>query len=254
MTDKLRWELPDERRLRPLILEPARFAMVAGVVLTMIGTFTPWATGVDYARNPVSFSPITDADGVLFVMISIAAPVLALARSVAESRTRTLQASTAVVGAVAVLNWIAAVRTGPPPYVAGTQVLWMHQQEPGLFIAGAGVALLAIGGSRIGVNAWRHNGTMHDPLDVVLTRRSLVNGLLQLGFCVVGFILGLYATLAAFGPSAILVMTLGALGAGGAGLKLGQRISSGQPRSARGKPARVARPRRALWTDNAPVF
>jgi hypothetical protein len=231
MTGSLRWELPEKRRVRPLILEPSRLAMVAGGILTMIGTLTPWAIGVDQARNPISFSPFTDPDGVLFVMISIAAPLFALSQSAAESRTRTLQASTMVVGVVAVLNWLSAVRTGTPPYVAGARVLWIHQQEPGL-----------------------HNGTLNDPLDVVLTRRSLVNGLIQAGLGVAGFIVGLYASLAAFGPYAILVMTLGALGAGGAGLMLGERISSRQSRSAPGKPARVPRLPRAVWTDNAPQF
>jgi hypothetical protein len=254
MTGSLRWELPEKRQVRPLILEPPRLAIVAGAILTMIGTLTPWATGVDQARNPISFSPFTDPDGVLFVLISIAAPVFALSQSAAESRTRTLQGSTTVVGVVAVLNWLAAVRAGTPPYVAGARVLWIHQQEPGLFIAGAGVALLLIGGSWISVKAWRHNGTLNDPLDVVLTRRSLVNGLIQAGLCVAGFIVGMYASLAAFGPYAILVMTLGALGAGGAGLMLGERISSRQSRSAPGKPARVPQPRRAVWTDNAPQF
>jgi hypothetical protein len=240
--------------VRPLLLEPFRLVMVAGAVLTMIGTLTPWASGLDHARNPTSFSPITDADGVLFVLISIAAPILALSRSVADSRTRTLQASTTVVAVVAVLNWLTAVRTGPPAYVGGERVLWIDQQAPGIVIAGAGVALLLIAGSRIGVSAWRHNGTLDDPLDVVLTRGSLINGLTQGGLGVGGFIVGLYASLAAFGPYAILVMTLGALGGGGAGLMLGERISSRRSRSARGEPVRAHALRRAVWTDNAPRF
>ena len=228
--------------------------MVAGAVLTLNGTLLPWATGLDHARNLISFSPITDADGVLFVLLSMAAPLLALSRSVADSRTRTLQASTTVVGVVAVVNWLTAVRAGPPAYVGGERVLWLDQQGPGIFVAGAGVALLLVAGSRIGVSAWRHSGTLDDPLDVVVTRGSFVNGLMQAALGVGGFIVGLYACLAAFGPFAILVMTLGALGGGGAGLMLGERISTRRSRSVRGEPLRTHAVRRALWTDNAPRF
>ena len=253
MTGSLGSDIPAKRGVRPLILEPPRLAVIAGAILTMIGTVTPWATGIDFASHPTFFSPIIDADGVLSVMLSIAAPIFVLSQSVAESRTRTLQASTTVVGVLAVLNWVEIVRTGMPPYVGGTRVLWTHQQEPGFFLAGIGVALLAIGGSWIGVHAWRHNGTVDDPLDVVLTRRSLVNGTIQAALGIAGFIVGLYAFLAVLGPFAIFAMSLGALGGGGAGLMLGEWLSARLPRSTASKPLRALR-LRAAWTDSAPRF
>jgi hypothetical protein len=226
MVESFRSKRPERLRVRPLILEPARFGVIVGALLAIIGTLMPWATGVDHAGASVSFSPFTDADGGLVVVLAIAASVLVLSRSVAESRTRTLHASTIVVGVVAVLNWSSAVRAGAPAFVDGDQVLWVRQPEPGLFIAGIGVALLAIGGSRIGVVSWRDNGTLSDPLDVVVTRRMVVNGLIQTGFGVGGFIVGLSAVVVAFGPYAILFMIFGGLGAGAAGLKIGERISS----------------------------
>jgi hypothetical protein len=230
LVDSFRSKPPEKLRVRPLIVEPARFTVIVGALLAIVGTFLPWATGFDHGGAPVSFSPFTHADGGLVVMLSIAAGVLVLSRSVAESRTRSLQASTIVVGIAALLNWLSAVQAGAPTFLAGDQVLWTHRAEPGLFIAGAGVALLAIGGSWVGVMSWRHNGALPDPLDVVVTRRSVVNGLIQAALGVAGFIVGLSAVLVAFGPYSIILMIFGALSAGGAGLKIGERISARRPR------------------------
>ena len=231
--------------------------MVAGAVLTFIGTLVPWATGIDQARQPVSFSPAADADGVLFVLVSMAAPVLALSRSVADSRTRTLQAATATLGAVAVLNWLTALRAGSPPMVGGVRVLWLHQPEPGLFVAAAGVGLLASAGLWISVVAWRRNGTHSDPTDVVVTSRMVLSALIQVGLAVAGGIVGLSVPLAAFGPSAILFMTLGVIAMGGIGLAIGARIQSrptGTSQTSHIAPPRVRRLQSRAWTDGGPRF
>jgi hypothetical protein len=235
-----------------LLLEPARFAVFAGATLTFLGTLAPWATGTGKGSEPVSFSPITDPDGVLFVLLSIAMPVLVASRTAAESRTRTLQALPVALGLVALLNWLAALRAGTPATVDGGGVAWLHQPEPGPFIAGVGVSLLAIAGTWIGVREWQHNGTQPDPLDIVLTRRSVLNGLVQTGCAVAGFVVGLYASLAALGPRAILVMTLGGLGLAGAGMMLGERISARTSHAPAGSLTR--RPRSRAWTDTAPRF
>jgi hypothetical protein len=255
MAAGLRWEPTPERRGRPLIFAPPRFTAVLGAVLTIVGTVTPWATGVDERGNAVAFIPLADTDGVLFLMVSIIVPILVLSANVAESRTRTLQVSTGIVGAVAVLSWLEALRLGIPPLVGGSGVHWINQNDVGVFIAGVGVALIAIGGFAISLNAWRHNGTMKDPADVVITGRSLAGGLIQAASAVAGFMIGLYGSLAAFGSMAILVMTLGGLGAGAVGIAVGERISSRfLVPSTRGRPMKAHPVRNRLWTDGGPRF
>ena len=255
MAASLRGELDPRRRGRPLIFSPPRLTAVLGAAVTIIGTITPWATGVDGGGNPVAFIPLTDTAGVIFVIVSIIAPILVLSENVAESRTRTLQASTAVVGTLAVLNWLGAMRLGIPGLVGTSGEYWINEHEAGVFIAAIGVALMAIGGFAIAVNAWRHNGTLQDPTDVVVTRRSMIGGLLQAALGVGGFVVGLYAALAAFGGKAILVMTLGGLGAGAVGIAVGERISRRLfVPSHSSKPVKMGPVRNRVWTDGGPRF
>jgi hypothetical protein len=253
VSDQLRWvQPPGSVASQPLIREPARLGAVLGAALTMLGMLLPWATGIDQHRNPVSFSPIVDADGVLFVWTAIAAAILVLSRNAAESRTRTLQASTGVVGITAVLDWITAARAGPPPVVAGEQVLWLNRLDSGVPVTALGAALLATCGVRIAVRAWRHNGTIADPLDVEVTPRSVAGGAIQ-GVCAVaGGLVGLYGPLIALGPYALVVMTLGALCGGGFGLSIGRTIANRVTASS--VPVLRERVRVAGWTDTAPRF
>jgi hypothetical protein len=135
-------------------------------------------------------------------------------------------------------------------------VHWINQNDVGVLIAGVGVALAAIGGFAISLDAWRHNGTLKDPTDVVITWRSLAGGLIQAASAVAGFMIALYGSLAAFGPMAILVMTLGGLGAGAVGIAVGGRISSrlSLVPSTRGRPMKAHPVRNRLWSDGGPRF
>jgi hypothetical protein len=134
-------------------------------------------------------------------------------------------------------------------------VYWINDHEAGVFVAAIGVALMAIGGFAIAVNAWRHNGTLQDPTDVVVTRRSMIGGLVQAALGVGGFVVGLYAALAAFGGKAILVMTLGGLGAGAVGIAVGERISRRLFVPSHSiKPVKMGPVRNRVWTDGGPRF
>jgi hypothetical protein len=83
----------------------------------------------------------------------------------------------------------------------------------------------------------------------------MIGGLLQAALGVGGFVVGLYAVLAAFGDKAILVMTLGGLGAGAVGITVGDRISRRLfVPSQSSKPVKMGPVRNRVWTDGGPRF
>lgn len=223
MTDPW-WQPPPGRRGRvPLIRHPLRLTLVIGAGLVIVGSFLSWADGHLPGAVTVGFSPMTSPDGVILPIVAAAAIGLALSEGVAESRTRTLQVALAVLGVVAVLDWIIALGS------ADSQVQEWHRKNgtgeigPGIWLGGVGVALLAVSGTILSIRAWRTNGAA-DLGEVVVTRRSAIRAGLEVAGGVGGFVGGMVFGLAVAGPAGIGLMTFGSLFGGVIGIAIGNRL------------------------------
>jgi hypothetical protein len=156
-----RWGFRDQPQdERPLIREPVRFAVVAGAVLTLLGTLLPWSSRIlpDGGRDSVSI--IAATDGTLLAILAGAVLLLALSRSVAESKTRTLQAAVGVLGVVGFLTWLGAIRADPAVVANRSGLAWTIDGNAGPIVCGIGTAIVAGAGSLLSLLAWRRNGTV----------------------------------------------------------------------------------------------
>lgn len=226
MSANFRWEPPADGgpRLR-LIRQPLRAALVVGGALAVVGSFISWADGELPGGAAVDFSPMTSPDGVILPILAASAIGLVLSEGVAESRTRTLQAALAVLGVVAVLIWISALGS------ANREIAEWERQHgtgaigAGIWLAAMGVALLATAGSLLSIRAWRANGVLGDPSDVVVTRRSVARASIEVVGGVVGLVGGIVLGLVIAGPPGLAIMALGSMLGGAAGLAAGNRMA-----------------------------
>lgn len=226
MSANVRWEPPTEHRPRlRLIRQPLRAALVVGGALAVVGSFVSWADGQLPGRIAVDFSPMTTPDGVILPILAAGAIGLVLSEGAAESRTRTLQAALAVLGAIAVLIWISALGS------ANRQIAEWERQHgtgaigAGIWLAAIGVALLATAGTLLSVRAWRANGVLGDPSDVVVTRRSVARASIEVVGGVVGLVGGIVIGLVIAGPPGLAIMAFGSMLGGAAGLAAGNRVA-----------------------------
>ena len=226
MSANFRWEPPADGgpRLR-LIRQPLRAALVVGGALAVVGSFVSWADGRLPGGVAVDFSPTTSPDGVILPILAASAIGLVLSEGVAESRTRTLQAALAVLGMVAVLIWISALGS------ANREIAEWERQHgtgaigAGIWLAAIGVALLATAGTLLSVRAWRANGVLGDPTDVVVTRRAVARASIEVVGGVVGLVGGIVLGLVIAGPPGLAVMAFGSMLGGAAGLAAGNRVA-----------------------------
>jgi hypothetical protein len=174
----------------------------------------------------VTFSPIGTADGVLIVIVTAIAVGLALSRSVAESRTRTLQVILAILGAAAVIIWLGSIGGERRMVVDGIRPRWDSTSGIGIGVAAVGVALLFVTGAILSLRAWRSNGILADPSDPAVTGQSIVRAAIEVGAGLLGFVVGLAAVLTVAGPYALAPMAFAAFFGAAIGMALGNRVGS----------------------------
>jgi hypothetical protein len=208
-----------------VLREPLRLFLVTGAVAAIVGSFISWADGQVPGVGPVTFNPMTTADGVLLPIVAALAAWIGVTESAAESRTRTIQASLAVLGVVAVLVWISALGSADRQVASWGRQTGHGSIGPGIWLAGVGVAVLAISGTILSVRAWRANGVVADPADLVLTRRHVVRALIEVAGGVGGLVGGMVLVLSQVGALALAPMAFAAVFGAAIGMTAGNRLA-----------------------------
>lgn len=226
MTESLRWDpQATERSEAPLPGQPMRLLLAVGGGIALVGTFLPWREGRLSSGEPVSFSAMSTADGVLLQIIAVVMVGLGMSRAVAGARSRALQAALLVLGGVSTLLWLNGLAAAQRPVTSLEGVAWQDPLGTGIWVTGAGVALLATVGAILSIRAWRTVGAAPDPQDVLVTRRSVVRAVVEAACGVGGMSVGLIAAVNATGPIFLAAMGFGTIAGGAVGLALGHALA-----------------------------
>jgi hypothetical protein len=150
MHEWMRWEPSRRRRpLASLVLAPSRVVVGVGAVVAVVASLLPWAQGVApgvYGTGPVTFSGLGGAgDGFTLIVLATGAGLLTMHEAPATSRVRTVRLLPALLLVLAAATWINGYR-GAQAAVEG----WQRSGgivglAPGLWLAAAGIALMAAG-------------------------------------------------------------------------------------------------------------
>jgi len=226
MVESLRWD-PEAagRSEAPLRGQPMRLLVAVGGGIALLGTFLPWREGRLSSGEPVSFSAMSTADGVLLQIIAVVMVGLGMSRAVAGARSRALQAALLVLGGASALTWLNGFAAAQRPTTSLQGVAWQDPLGTGIWVTGAGVALLAAVGAILSIRAWRTVGAEPDAQDVVLTRRSVARAVVEATCGVAGMSAGLVAAVNAAGPVFLAAMAFGTILGGAVGLAVGHALA-----------------------------
>ena len=202
----MQWSPTRKRGARDvLVLTPARIVVGVGAAIALVAGLMPWAEGraPDLAGfEPVFFSGTGGAgDGVVLVLVAAVVGFLTLHRTPATSRVRIVRALPVILVILAAASWINGYRA------AGNEVAaWVRRggsggQSIGLWLAGVGIVLMAVGTVVLLPEVIRWQSEPDDPSDdlrVTLGGAARVVGGIA-GTCIgaaigIGFTLGLTAT------------------------------------------------------------
>lgn len=217
------WEPTKGRRFSSLLLTPARITVGIGAAMAVVAGFMPWAEGVAPAfrgMEPVFFSGLGGAgDGLVLVVVSAAAGGLTLHRTPALSRIRSVRLAPAVLVLLAALTWVTGYRAALEEIEAWGRRGGTGQIAPGLWLAAAGIALMAAGTAWLLPAVIRWERRPDDPSDLVTVGpREVAGAIAGLVGTVLGGALGVIVALELTGPTlvgaiALLAVLGGLLGA-----------------------------------------
>jgi hypothetical protein len=172
VTDRLRWdpELTKAGRGHSLLRDPVRAALAAGSVIMAVGSLMPWAQGL-IGLQPVAFGGLDGAaDGLIMFTLAIVLVLIARNPGFLEAPDGGRRWAPMLIGLACVCLWLlgrqsAEIEIGRWENDDGSGSL-----QPGYWIAGAGVILVAIAGSIASLR--RHEGESGSPLSLVRMPRS----------------------------------------------------------------------------------
>lgn len=226
MQEWMRWEPTRRRRLLPwLLLEPRRIVVGIGALVAAVAGLMPWAVGRVPGRGgweEAFFSGLGGAgDGIVLVLLSIGIAFIVLHQTPATSRVRLVHLGAYVLLVFAGLTVLNGFR-GAQEAIAG----WERRGGSGeialgLWLAVAGVGLMALGLALLLPVILRWTRHSDDPADLMTVSRRgaaevaagavgiLAGGALGIGFtngmtatpviglialgCILGALLGAYA-------------------------------------------------------------
>jgi hypothetical protein len=182
----------------------------------------PWAEGQAPAHSgfePVFFSGLGGAgDGFVLLLTSLGAGLLTLHRTPATSRVRTVRLLPAVFVALAALTWINGYRAAVAELLAWERRGGSGQLAPGLWIALAGIVLMAAGTAVLLPEVIRWRRQAGDPTDVVSVGPREIA---EVGGGIAGVLVGgwggVVGAIALLGPTLVGSIALGAIFGGLAG-------------------------------------
>ena len=211
----MRWQPTQRGRLDALLLTPARIVVGIGVALTIVAGLMPWAEGRSPGLTgfePVFFSGTGGAgDGVVLLLVAAGVGFLTLHRTPATSRVRVLRALPIVLVVFAAASWLSGFRAAGDEIEAWVRRGGSGTLSVGLWLAAAGVALMAVGTIALLPDVLRWRTEADDPSEAMAIT---VAGVARVVSGIAGtFIGGAVGISLAVGMTAVPLMGLVALGA-----------------------------------------
>ena len=212
----MRWEpMGTQRRFSSLVLTPARVAVGIRALMTGVASLMPWAEGTIPGRTgfePAFYSGLGGAgDGILLILLASGTAFFTLHETPALSRVRLVHLVPYLLTLFAAFTVISGYRAANLEIAAWERKGGSGSIATGLWIAAAGVVVMAIGLAALlpGILRWtRHSD---DPADLMAVSRRGVAEVIA-GF--VGILVGGAIGIAfAASVSAVPIMGLISLGA-----------------------------------------
>ena len=226
----MRWQPTKGRRFSSLVLAPARIVVGVGAGMAVVAGFMPWAEGTAPGHagwEAVFFSGVGGAgDGVVLVIVSALAGIATLHRTPATSRARSVRLAPAVLVLLAVMTWLNGYRAAMVEIAGWERRGGSGGIAPGLWLAAAGIALMAAGSIVLlpEVIRWQHHSD--DPADNVKVRPSDVAMVVAgVAGAFAGMAAGIALALAITGPMIVGAIALGAVFGGLLGAYAGAAIT-----------------------------
>jgi hypothetical protein len=238
----MRWQPSRGGRFAWLLLTPARTVVGIGSLMAVIAGFMPWAAGRAPAHSgfeEVFFSGLAgQGDGVVLILVSAGAGLLTIHRTPATSRVRMIRLLPAIFVVLAALTWVNGLRASLLEIAAWERRGGTGAIAPGLWLAAAGIVLMAAGTVVLLPDVVRWRRRPDDPEDLGRPGLREVAELAGGGIGVfVGAALGIELAISLTGPTLVGTIALGAVFGGMAGAYGGAWLGRSLVDRLRGKPA-----------------
>ena len=161
----------DRGPLDALALTPARIVVGVGALLAVVASVLPWAAGrapgIGGFEDVFLLGTAGAGDGVVLLLLAAAVGVLTLHRTPAGTRVRLLRALPTVLVFLAVFAWLNGWRAADNEVEAWVRRGGSGGVSIGVWLGGAGIALMAIGTIALlpGVIRWKTEAD--DPSDLM---------------------------------------------------------------------------------------
>jgi hypothetical protein len=216
MQEWMRWQPTRSRRFSSLVITPARVTVGIGAALAFVAGFMPWAEGTIpglLGFGPAFFSGLGGAgDGVLLVVLASGTAFLVLHHTPVESRIRLIHAIPYVLIGLAAITAVNGYRAALLEIAAWERRGGSGAIAPGMWLAIAGVVIMAIGAAALLPALVRWRRASDDPADLMtVSRRGVAEVLVGLVGMLVGGAIGIQVAVSLTAVPLIGLITLGAV-------------------------------------------
>lgn len=200
MREWMRWEPTRDRRpFGWLVLSPARITVGIGAAITGIAGLMPWAEGTVPGRGgfePIFFSGLGGAgDGIMLLLLALGTAFLVLHHTPATSRVRLVHVFPYLLVLLAGLTVLNGYRAALLEIAAWERRGGTGEIAAGLWLAGLGVVVMAVGLAALLPHILRWTREATDPADLMtVSRRGVAEVIAGLAGILVGGALGIAFT------------------------------------------------------------
>ncbi len=212
----MHWEPTPGRRFAWVMRTPARIIVGIGAVFAVVAGAMPWAEGSAPGHQgfePVFFSGLAGAgDGLALIIVAAAVGILTIHETPATSRVRTVRLAPAILVVLAMATWVNGYRAAVAEIAAWERRGGSGSPAPGLWLAGLGIGLMAVGTLWLLPQVVRWQRRSDDPADVVTFGwRVAAEAAGGIAGALVGAAAGIAVALGITGPVIIGMIALGAV-------------------------------------------
>ncbi|HET9345267.1 MAG TPA: hypothetical protein VFO05_06160 [Candidatus Limnocylindrales bacterium] len=204
VSERLRWDdsLTRARSGRALLNSPVRLGLAIGAAIMFVGALLPWAEGM-VGLLPVRFGGFDGAaDGLILAAFAIVALLMVRSPDFLEAVDGPRRWAPLLLGLACVGVWLLGWQSAQFRIEGWEDDDGSGSMTIGYWIAGVGVALLAVVGAYATLR--HHEGQTSDPLALVrMPRRSDAVTLVGWVGGIGGLVVGALAALAIFPPQSV---------------------------------------------------